>query len=143
MADIEDLKNLEKVEDLTNCFIDENDEFDQQIEPKVGMEFDGIEELYEFYRKYAKTCGFPIRKKSAKKNVEGIVRSVTMACSRGGKHGNTSQNSLKPQASYIIKCTAYLTARLNLYERWQISVVLNHNHKMSPTKSHFFVAIEE
>jgi len=139
MTDIEDLENLEEVEDLTTCSIDKNDEFDQQIEPKVGMEFDGIEELYEFYRKYAKTCGFPIRKKSAKKNVEGIVRSVTMACSRGGKHGNTSQNSLRPQASYRIGCTAYLTARLNLYEKWLISVVvLDHNHKMSPTKSRFF-----
>jgi len=43
VAYIEDLDNLEEVEDLTNCSVDENDELDQQIEPKVGMEFDGIE----------------------------------------------------------------------------------------------------
>ena len=139
MADIENLDNLEEVENLTNCSVDNNDELDQPIEPEVGMEFDGIEELYEFYRKYAKICGFPIRKKSAKKNVDGIVKSVTMACSRGGKHGNTSQNPLRPQASYRIRCNAYLIARLNLYEKWQISVViLDHNHKMSPAKSRFF-----
>ena len=36
MADIKDLKILEEVEDLTNCFIDENDELDQQIELKLG-----------------------------------------------------------------------------------------------------------
>ena len=86
------------------------------------MEFDGIEQLYEFYRKYANNCEFPIRKKSAKKNVKGIVRNVTIACFRSGKHENTSQNSIKPQASYRIRYTAYLTIRLNLYERCQISV---------------------
>ena len=55
MADIEDLNNLEEFEDLTNCSIDGNYELHQQIEPKVGMEFDGMEELDKFYRKYAKT----------------------------------------------------------------------------------------
>jgi len=55
MTDIEELDNLEEVEDLTNCLVDESDELHQQIEPKVGIEFDGIEQLYEFNRKYAKT----------------------------------------------------------------------------------------
>jgi len=31
-----------------------------------------------------------------------MVRSVTMTCSRGCKHENTSQNLLKPQESYRI-----------------------------------------
>ena len=78
IADIEALNNLEKVEDLSNCSGDENNELHQQIKPKVGMEFNGVEELYEFCRKYAKTLGFPIKKISAKKNVAGIVRSITL-----------------------------------------------------------------
>ena len=124
---------------MTNCSVDDNDELDQPIEPKVRMKFDGIEELYEFYKKYVKTCGFSIRKKPAKKNVEGMVRSLTVACSLGGKHENTSQNALKPQVSYRTGCTANLTAQLNLYEGWQISVVvIDHNHKTSQTKSHLF-----
>ena len=40
MTDNEDLDNIEEVEDLNN------DELHQQIEPKVGMKFNGIEELY-------------------------------------------------------------------------------------------------
>ena len=117
MLDIEDFVNLENVEDQDNCLVDENEEQQkliEQLEPKVGMEFDGGDELYVFYKKYAKTLGFPIRKQSAKKNVNGIVRSVTLTCSRSGKHASTSANPLKPQASCKIGCTAYLTARLNL-----------------------------
>ena len=60
MTNIKDLDNLEEVEDLSNCSGDENNELHQQIEPKVGVEFNGIEELYEFYRKYTKIRGFPI-----------------------------------------------------------------------------------
>ena len=79
------------------------------------------------------------KEKIRKEECWGMLRSVTMACSRGGKHGITFQNPLRPQVSYTIGCTAYLTTRLNLYEKWQISVVvLDHNHKMSPTKNHFF-----
>ena len=62
MVDIEDLVNLEEIEDLSNCLAGENDELNQQIKPKVQMKFNGIEELYEFYRKYAKTIVFPIQK---------------------------------------------------------------------------------
>ena len=66
MADIEDLNNLEEFEDLTNYSDDENDKLHQQIELKVGMKFYGTEELYEFTRKYAKTCEFSIRKRIRK-----------------------------------------------------------------------------
>ncbi|XP_020266605.1 protein FAR1-RELATED SEQUENCE 4-like [Asparagus officinalis] len=129
-----------------NCSVDERDELpqntDQQIEqnePKIGMEFNNPDELFEFYRDYAKSSGFPVKKHTRRKNVIGIVRSITLVCGQAGKHNSTCQNPLKPQASYRVGCNAKITARLNLDGRWEISVVvLEHNHGLSPTKSRFF-----
>ncbi|XP_020259144.1 protein FAR-RED IMPAIRED RESPONSE 1-like [Asparagus officinalis] len=129
-----------------NCSVDERYELpqntDQQIEqnePKIGMEFNDPDELFEFYRDYAKSSGFPVKKHTRRKNVIGIVRSITLVCGRAGKHNSTCQNPLKPQTSYKVGCNAKITARLNLDGRWEISVVvLEHNHGLSPTKSRFF-----
>ncbi|XP_020271714.1 protein FAR1-RELATED SEQUENCE 5-like [Asparagus officinalis] len=131
---------------LNNCTVDERYELpqhtDQQIEqnePKIGMEFNDPDELFEFYKDYAKSRGFPVKKHTRRKNVIGIVRSITLVCGRAGKHNSTCQNPLKPQASYRVGCNAKITARLNLDGRWEISVVvLEHNHGLSPTKSRFF-----
>ncbi|XP_020262716.1 protein FAR1-RELATED SEQUENCE 5-like [Asparagus officinalis] len=129
-----------------NCSVDERYELpqntDQQIEqnePKIGMKFNDPDELFEFYRDYAKSSGFPVKKHTRRKNVIGIVRSITFVCGRAGKHNSTCQNPLKPQTSYRVGCNAKITARLNLDGRWEISVVvLEHNHGLSPTKSRFF-----
>ena len=150
MTDIEEFDDLDD-DDLNNCSVDERYELpqntDQQIEqnePKIGMEFNDPDELFEFYKDYAKSSGFPIKKLSRRKNEICIVRSITLACGRAGKHNSTCQNPLKPQASYRVGCNAKITARLNLDGRWEISVVvLEHNHGLSPVKVISFVAIEE
>ncbi|XP_020243495.1 protein FAR1-RELATED SEQUENCE 5-like [Asparagus officinalis] len=145
MTDIEEFDDV--VDDaLNNCPVDERSELpqhtDQQIEqnePKIGMEFNDPDELFEFYKDYAKNSGFPIKKHTRRKNEMGIVRSMTLVCGRAGKHNSTCQNPLKPQASYRVGCNAKITARLNLDGRWEISVVvLEHNHGLSPSKSRFF-----
>ncbi|XP_020259055.1 protein FAR1-RELATED SEQUENCE 4-like [Asparagus officinalis] len=144
MTDIKEFNDLDD-DDMNNCSVDERYELpqhnDQQIEqnkPKIRMKFNEIDELFEFYKDYAKSSGFPIKKLSRRKNEICIVRSITLACGRAGKHNSTCQNSLKPQASYRIGCNAKIAAKLNLDEIWEIIVVLEHNHGLSPSKGHFF-----
>ncbi|XP_020271447.1 protein FAR1-RELATED SEQUENCE 4-like [Asparagus officinalis] len=145
MTDIEEFDDLDD-DDLNNCSVDERYELpqhtDQQIEqnePKIGMKFNDPDELFEFYKDYAKSSGFPIKKHTRRKNEMGIVRSITLVCGRAGKHNSICQNPLKSQASYRVGCNAKITGRLNLDRRWEISVVvLEHNHGLSPSKSRFF-----
>jgi hypothetical protein len=139
MENVEELDQLVDVEDLNHVADDENGESDELIEPKIGMQFETVDDLYEFYRSYAKRIGFPVRKRSSRRNEEGEVRTVMLSCSRQGTHVNNSQNPFKPQASSRVGCTAHLTAN-NVYGRWVITVlVLQHdNHELSPSKSRFF-----
>ncbi|KAI3843913.1 hypothetical protein MKW92_048407 [Papaver armeniacum] len=55
-----------------------------ESEPKIGLTFDGIEEMFECYKNYGKRMGFSVKKKSNRKNVEGNLRSVTFCCAREG-----------------------------------------------------------
>lgn len=47
LEDVED----EDVENVEECLDIENVTEDEQIVPKVGMGFDSIDELYDFYKK--------------------------------------------------------------------------------------------
>lgn len=71
----------EEVEDLTMEIEQNENVVDRIEEPKVGMIFDSIDDVVEFYRKYAKEKGFGMSIRTSKK-VGGEVRYVTVACSR-------------------------------------------------------------
>ncbi|GMP91217.1 hypothetical protein CsSME_00042001 [Camellia sinensis var. sinensis] len=48
-------------------------------DPKVGMLFDSIDELVEFYKLYGKAKGFGVSIRTSKKGTDGKVRHVTKA----------------------------------------------------------------
>ncbi|RZC44701.1 hypothetical protein C5167_037645 [Papaver somniferum] len=55
-------------------------ESDEIKPPLVGMIFDEHEEMFQFYKEYARKFGFPVQKRSKRTNVNSITRSVTFAC---------------------------------------------------------------
>ncbi|KAI3839066.1 hypothetical protein MKX03_028704, partial [Papaver bracteatum] len=55
---------------------------DELKPPVVGMTFDEHEEIFQFYKEYARKFGFPVQKRSKRTNVDDITRSVTFACSK-------------------------------------------------------------
>ena len=57
-------------------------------EPKAGMEFDSFEELMNYYKLYAKKCGFGSMTQMSERDDKGSVRYVTLGCTRGGKARN-------------------------------------------------------
>ncbi|KAI3960200.1 hypothetical protein MKW98_016924 [Papaver atlanticum] len=109
-----------------------------ESEPKIGLTFDGIEEMFECYKNYGKRMGFSVKKKSNRKNVEGNLRSVTFCCAREGTPKTTARNPLRPHVSMRSGCKARLSARLNMVGGWEISVLaLEHNHELNPNISRF------
>ncbi|OVA00335.1 FAR1 DNA binding domain [Macleaya cordata] len=96
------------------------------VEPKVGMPFASHEELYDFFKTYARQIGFPVRKRSTNKDKDGVLRWVTFpfACARGGKTNTTFSNRLKPRSNTQTGCKVKITARFELDEKWMISQVM-------------------
>lgn len=83
--------------------------------------------------------GFPIRKRSSGRDDEGVLRFVTLTCSREGRKIDTTSTSLKPQPTIQTDCKARISASLDIHGYWKInSVHFDHNHKTSPTKSRLY-----
>ena len=65
------------------------------IEPHRGMLFGSIEEVHEYYTRYARRIGFAVAQRSSKKGSDGKKMFVTFACTKGRK--------LNPSASTPVK----------------------------------------
>ncbi|PUZ38986.1 hypothetical protein GQ55_9G241200 [Panicum hallii var. hallii] len=125
---------IEEVEsDLANQLIEKQ----VQVEPTKGMQFDSEDDAVSFYKSYAKKTGFGVTKRGCKRNEDGMVRYFTLTCSRQGKAQYTSKNTFKPNPSIRMQCPA----KVNFYlqgEKFCISsVILEHNHAVSPNKARF------
>ncbi|XP_058185567.1 protein FAR1-RELATED SEQUENCE 2-like [Rhododendron vialii] len=127
----------EEVEDLTTE-IEQNENVVNGVkEPKVGMIIDSIDDVVEFYRKYAKEKGFGMSIRTSKK-VGGEVRYVTVACNHSGKPRTRGMkvNQLHPQTK--TDCKAKITTVILADGKWKLSsFVLNQNHVVSPGKARF------
>ncbi|XP_022859837.1 protein FAR1-RELATED SEQUENCE 5-like [Olea europaea var. sylvestris] len=86
-------------------------------------------------KKYAYAVGFPVKKRNSKKGEDGVLRYLTLTCSREGRlNGNTS-SSLKPQPTVKMGCKARIAASLDILGNWRINAVhLEYNHETSPSK---------
>ncbi|CAN6311434.1 unnamed protein product [Urochloa humidicola] len=69
--------------DATQTF-SHNENLDQRFVPDFEMDFDKLEDAYEFYRRYAELAGFNIKRnrKRDKKDSEG----QEFCCTDEGKH---------------------------------------------------------
>ncbi|KAL7219621.1 hypothetical protein ACSBR2_012641 [Camellia fascicularis] len=110
---------------------DKNKNVEEKIEdPKVGILFDSIDEIVKFYQQYAKGMGFGMLIRSSRK-VQEQVRYVTVACSHTGKPriNSSKLHQLQPQSKTVL-CND---------GKWMLnSVVLDHNHGVSPSKARFY-----
>ena len=111
----------------------------REIVPTIGMKFRDHNEIFEFYKAYAYSMGFPVRKRSSKKGSDGSLKYVTFACSREGVISSDTSRSFKPQPTNKTGCLARLTAAIDVMGTWRVTkVILEHNHKTSPSKSRLY-----
>ncbi|CAH9109941.1 unnamed protein product [Cuscuta europaea] len=91
--------------------------------PKTSMKFPTKDAVYDFYKKYAKSVGFPVRHRTSKKDKEGNLIAFVPECSRAGKKGSRSKNCLKPQPSMQNGCLARIREKIDYAGSWVISQV--------------------
>ncbi|XP_024164135.1 protein FAR-RED IMPAIRED RESPONSE 1-like [Rosa chinensis] len=112
--------------------------------PSVEMSFDSIDEAYDYYRKYGKQLGFPVRKRTSRKGDDGNTKYITISCGRAGKFKSKSSISLKSHPSVKTDCKVLIRLGKSLDGKWKInSTKLEHNHGLSPRKSRYFSANSE
>ncbi|KAH9688918.1 protein FAR1-RELATED SEQUENCE [Citrus sinensis] len=120
--------------------VEELEKFEENDEPIIGMSFDSDVDLFIYFKEYGKRKGFPILRRTSRKDSGGILRNVTFACGRSGETRSKSVNILKPQPNAKTGCNARLGAGLGDDGKWTIrSLNLEHNHVLlTPTKSKYF-----
>lgn len=118
--------------------------------PYIGQRFATHDAAYEFYREFAKRCGFSIRRHRTE-GKDGIGKGLTrryFVCHRAGNTPVKVANENKPQRnrkSSRCGCQAYLriskTTELNLPE-WRVTGFVNHhNHELlEPNQVRFLPA---
>ncbi|XP_026433893.1 protein FAR1-RELATED SEQUENCE 8-like [Papaver somniferum] len=110
----------------------EDEEYDDNPEICIGKIFDTPLGVAEAYKKYAKSLGFAMRKKTQRKNTQGILRSVTYSCNRQGKFKSRYFKPARPSKTYRCGWLASVTARLNNDDKWEVSqFFVKHNHPIN------------
>lgn len=109
-------------------------------EPKPGMEFESVDDVFEYYENYGNKIGFQVKKRSSKKTEDDVVYWVAIACSREGKTRSKCKNSFKMRPICKTNCAAKINAILGTDEKWRLtSVILDHNHALcTPGKTRYF-----
>ncbi|KAL6551959.1 hypothetical protein OROGR_008113 [Orobanche gracilis] len=110
----------------------------EEEEPSPGMKFSSEDEITRYYKNYARYRGFGVIKISSKNGDDG-KKYFTLACSRARKYVSNSKNLLKPNPVTKTQCKARLNVCVSLEGIVNVkSVVLEHNHELSPTKARYF-----
>ncbi|PIA39893.1 hypothetical protein AQUCO_02600385v1 [Aquilegia coerulea] len=126
-----------KLEDMISIDedIEKNILEEKPRELELGMIFDSVGEVFDYYVKYGNEKGFPVKRRSSKKGDDGEVRWVIFACSRSGKTESTSKKAFKMHHLTKTGCKAKINAALMPDGKWRVtSIVLDHNHELTPGK---------
>ena len=134
---------IEEIEDDSNDQVAEEEL--SLVEPKKGMIFDNMNDAFLFYKRYARTKGFAITKRSSRAGQnetdqdEKVVQYFTLACNRQGKARYSSKNTFKPNPSARMDCPAKINFVLHGPDKKYClsSLTLEHNHDLSPGKARF------
>ncbi|KAI3885379.1 hypothetical protein MKX03_035902 [Papaver bracteatum] len=106
--------------------------------PTVGMEFDSVDEAYNFYNQYAGKVGFSVRKYSTSKSHRtNEINGRSYCCSRQGARDSRCkpiEECLRKskQTNLRTGCKAMMCIRKRKEDKWVISrIVEEHNHKLA------------
>ncbi|PVH34288.1 hypothetical protein PAHAL_8G187200 [Panicum hallii] len=112
---------------------------DERLKPAVGMLFDTLDEVEEFYKTYAHESGFSVRVGAQTKKSD-VVENKRFVCSREGFSKRRAEpNKQKKHSESRCGCNARIYVKLNQENRYYIaSFVEEHNHGLvSPDKIPF------
>ncbi|KAG9453710.1 hypothetical protein H6P81_006614 [Aristolochia fimbriata] len=109
-------------------------------EPRVGHEFQSLDEAYELYNKYARMRGFSVQKDTLVRKLDKVVFQSFVYSEEGTKKYDKRRENVKtPRAETREGCNAFLKVSLKPNGRYKVTQFSGkHSHPViSPTKSHF------
>jgi hypothetical protein len=113
------------------------------MKPTVGMSFDSIYDVEEFYKEYAHEGGFSVHIGSQNMLFGEIVNKMFL-CSKNGfkkkeEEANDPSKKRKSQVDTRCGCDAHIYVKLGTDKKYYISsMVEQHNHILcSPNKAPF------
>ena len=110
-------------------------------DPELGMTFDSADDVQDYYNRYAKAKGFGVTRRSSNTDDNGEMKYLTLCCSRYGKTQSNSRNMLKPNPTAGLGCKAKINITRRPDGKFHLStVILDHNHTLSPHKSRYLDA---
>ncbi|KAL5728806.1 hypothetical protein ACHQM5_001846 [Ranunculus cassubicifolius] len=118
--------------------VEENDHIPEDTieNPEIGMTFNNIDDLANFYINYCNKKGFLVKRRSSKNGDNGEIRWVIYECARSGVPRSNSKNAFKMHPVSKTDCKARVSATLCKDGKWRFTkVALDHNHALSPSKS--------
>jgi zinc finger SWIM domain-containing protein 3 len=112
------------------------------MKPTVGMSFDSIYDVEEFYKEYAHEGGFSVHIGSQNMLFGEIVNKMFL-CSKNGfkkkeEEANDPSKKRKSQVDTRCGCDAHIYVKLGTDKYYISSMVEQHNHILcSPNKAPF------
>ena len=111
------------------------------IEPRIGMEFDSLLEVTEFYKNYTYSKGFATMIRNSRKN-KGFTETsyINLKYNREGTYSSSVDDASKKRSTIKNLCKAEIEASMDITDwKWRIlGFIENHNHDLSPSKSRHF-----
>jgi hypothetical protein len=88
------------------------------IEPRVGMEFDSLQQVIEFYKHYAYSKGFAtMTRNSRKKKGFSEISYVNLKCNRKGKYSSSVDDPSKKRSTIKNACEAGIKASMDITDK--------------------------
>ncbi|CAL8175235.1 unnamed protein product [Prunus armeniaca] len=105
--------------------------------PAVGMKFDSLDLVYNFYNRYAFLAGFGIRLHSSfwGKNKKEILRKEFICCKQGAYRNDETRERKRQRGISRCNCKAKIVVvKTHGSKKYTISLFAEgHNHKMTPS----------
>ena len=117
----------------------------------MDMVFSSLDDCYSMYVKYAKECGFSVRKGTTKTNSKGVLHIKYFLCTRAGVYKDKKVDTLDPNKKERVvrsnfskrtDCGALLCVE---YENgfWKVyKFVEEHNHELVERPDKHFLPTE-
>ncbi|MED6130092.1 hypothetical protein PIB30_114635, partial [Stylosanthes scabra] len=99
---------------------DGNNDNEEIVEPIVEMEFDSLDALRLFFKRYAFDMGFGWKVRTSKKDKNGDVYYVVIVCSREGTPTSKGPSLGRTFPTQKANCQAKINALKNEDGKWVI-----------------------
>ena len=88
------------------------------IEPRVGMEFDSLQQVIEFYKNYAYSKEFATMTRSSRKN-KGFTETsyINLKCNREGRYSSLVDDASKKMSTIKNSCETGIKVSMDITDR--------------------------